>query len=219
MKKIVLFGEVKNDLLDALQSLEQNNFQLINLSQTTNLIDDITNIEPALFLVGIDNASNELFTITAKLNADFNCPLLFLSSSFSKEDRVRWLTFGASDYIKLPFLIDELVRKIIFLTKKEDHSKIKDEGILIDLVTREVEFNGHLIKVRPITLDLLRYLIEHKDQIVTRDSLMKQVFRENHYLNDRKIDTHIKEIRKIIAPEYIITIRGVGYSYIGNSNI
>ncbi len=193
-------------------------YEILNYNQSNNneqLFTDIKKKKIALILMNIDQRTNEKYRLTAEINYISNVPIIYISSNFNLDERVRWLTFGATDYIFSPFNPEELALKANLLIKRSNLGKIVDSGIIINLYNRKLTYNGDELKLTPKAFEILINLMQNKGKVVTREKLMESVFDTKHYLSDRKIDAHIKELRKKLNPNYIVTIRNVGYSYTG----
>ena len=146
-------------------------------------------------------------------------PIIFLSAKNTPQDVVIGLNAGADDYVPKPFDIKELIARIKVRLRKEVQSfapPVQIGELKIDPATREVSFNGKRAHLTLTEFDLLRFLAARAGSIVSRDEIMKEVWRdEKSQSNDRTIDVHVRALRRKIPAltKHIISIYGVGYKY------
>ncbi len=145
-------------------------------------------------------------------------PVLILTARDSIEDRVTGLDMGADDYLVKPFALDELLARIRALLRRE---KIPVEQIVtwqdltVNLLSRTVERAGRSIDLQNRQLELLAYLMSHADQVVSREMIARDVWKEPTATWTNVIEVQINQLRKKIeAPDQapiLHTIRGEGY--------
>ena len=147
-------------------------------------------------------------------------PVLLLTARDAIEDRVLGLDRGADDYLVKPFAFAELLARIRALLRRKtpDEALRKQVGDLaLDMQTRRVSRGGQEISLTPREFDLLAYLMRHEGQVVTRQMLAQEVWREPNRATplDNVIDVHLAHVRKKIdenqRSKLIQTVRGVGF--------
>lgn len=147
-------------------------------------------------------------------------PVLLLTARDAVEDRVLGLDSGADDYLVKPFAFAELVARLRALARRTgaDEALRKQVGSLrLDLHTRQTFRDLQEIALTPREFNLLAYLMRFEGQVVTRQMLAREVWRETNRFTplDNVIDVHIARLRKKIddgqAVRLIHTIRGVGF--------
>lgn len=129
------------------------------------------------------------------------------------------LGLGADDYVSKPFSPRELMARIATILKRiESRKKIKTNKILtlgnisIDAKNFTVEVAGESIRLTKTEFAILEYFAKNTDNVIKRESLMKDIIGYDNYVYDRTIDTHVKNLRKKIGDSVEIeTIRGIGY--------
>lgn len=151
--------------------------------------------------------------------------ILILSAKSDESDILRGLELGADDYVCKPFSPRELIARIDAQFRRYEMDTAPPpelqlaEGISVDLERLEVHRHGEVIPLTPREGDILRYLVQHRGKIVTRDDLLVDVW---HYINGkvetRTVDIHIVGLRRKIEPvpanpQLIQTIRGKGYRW------
>ncbi len=147
-------------------------------------------------------------------------PVLLLTARDSIEDRVIGLDSGADDYLIKPFAFPELLARMRALLKRgrvETQTKLGIFDLEMDLLTRKVKRAGKLLDLTLREFELLEYLLKNKNQLVSREMLARDVWKETARATplDNVIDVHIARLRKKIDPDFdhklIQTIRGVGF--------
>jgi DNA-binding response OmpR family regulator len=164
--------------------------------------------------------------VLRKLRADnHTVRVLVLTALADEEDLVRGFEAGADDYMKKPFSPRELLARIDAQFRRANiesapPSLLELPGdIKVDLARLEVHRDGETIPLTPREGDILSYLIEHNDRVVTREDLLLDVW---HYqsanVETRTVDIHIVGLRRKVEPEpskpqLIQTVRGKGYRW------
>jgi DNA-binding response OmpR family regulator len=147
-------------------------------------------------------------------------PVLLLTARDTLEDRVAGLNSGADDYVVKPFAFAEVVARIRALLRRGRTSEMLRLGVGdldMDLVTRKVTRGGRTVELTTREFELLEYLLRHQGQVVLRDTLAREVWKETTRgtpLNN-VIDVHIARLRRKVdfdqPVKLIHTIRGVGF--------
>jgi DNA-binding response OmpR family regulator len=147
-------------------------------------------------------------------------PVLILTARDAVEDRVEGLDSGADDYLVKPFAFPELLARIRALLRRgrpEQLLRLKLADLEMDLVTRKVTRFGKALELTAREFELLEYLLRHKGQIVSREMLARDVWKETARATplDNVIDVHIARLRRKVDEPFdrklIQTVRGVGF--------
>lgn len=141
--------------------------------------------------------------------------VVFCSDKCTPENRVKWLSLGADDYIMYPFYISEVTYKMSKNMERLKSNYIIVDDFRINLPKQKVIYKGTQLKLTKKEYALLSLLVKSKGQVLTREKLLTEINGSNQYLTSRSIDTLIKQLRKKIDSNMIITIRNTGYCYIG----
>lgn len=150
-------------------------------------------------------------------------PVILLTARNSTFDKIAGLDQGANDYVTKPFEIEELLARIRVCLRhysknglKENKSSLSVEDLEINTDTREVTRAGTSIVLTPKEYDLLVYLIENKNKVVTRENIILNVWGYDYEGETNVIDVFIRHLRKKIEEGFssslITTIRGIGFS-------
>lgn len=151
--------------------------------------------------------------------------VVVLTAKADERDVVAGLEAGADDYVKKPFSPRELLARVSAQFRRREMDSTPPpqlslpEGISVDLARLEVHRDGEVLPLTPREGDILKYLIQHRDRVVTRDDLLVDVW---HYSNGkvetRTVDIHIVGLRRKVEPNpaeprLIQTVRGKGYRW------
>lgn len=154
-----------------------------------------------------------------------NTPILMLTAAKTEEmDKVIGLELGADDYVTKPIGSRELVARVKAILRRTN--KVEKELDLFDFGDVSVNFSSHNVSrkgknihLTALEFKLLKFLIENKGKVVTRDDILRSAW-DDAIVSPRTIDPHIVHLRKKIednpeSPKYIISLRGVGYKFEG----
>jgi two-component system copper resistance phosphate regulon response regulator CusR len=147
-------------------------------------------------------------------------PILLLTSKDAIEDRVQGLDAGADDYLGKPFAFSELQARVRALGRRsspETAALLKVEDLELDSVRHVASRDGKHLDLTAREFELLEYLMQHVGQVVSREMLARDVWREitRHTPIDNLIDVHIARLRRKVDdpwPQKLLqTVRGVGF--------
>lgn len=146
-------------------------------------------------------------------------PVLILTARDAVEDRVIGLDAGADDYLVKPFAFAELLARLRVLLRRERggaETVLRADDLEVDLLNRRATRAGQELPLTLREFEVLAYLVRHKNQIVTRDMLGHEVWKEPNYALTNVIDVYITLLRRKLEKSgqrpLIHTFRGVGYS-------
>jgi two-component system, OmpR family, copper resistance phosphate regulon response regulator CusR len=146
--------------------------------------------------------------------------VLVLTARDTLQDRVVGLDSGADDYLVKPFAFAELLARIRALVRRGRESEVPRLGVgdlKMDLITRKVTRAGQPVELTVREFELLEYLLRHHGQVVSRDTLARDVWKETSRTTplDNVIDVHVARLRRKVDHEQmtklIHTVRGVGF--------
>ncbi|MCI0388221.1 MAG: response regulator transcription factor [Acidobacteria bacterium] len=155
-----------------------------------------------------------------------DAPILMLTARGQVVDRVLGLKLGADDYLVKPFEQIELVARMEALLRRVPASVVSTPNayrfgpVLINFRSGEIERNGSQIVLTALEYKLLRYFIEHRAVIVSRNQLLDEVWGYDAMPSTRTVDMSISGLRQKIEtnpkrPEYLLTVHGFGYKFVG----
>jgi len=158
--------------------------------------------------------------LTTLRSRSVETPVLILTAKDAVEDRVRGLNCGADDYLVKPFAFPELLARIRALLRRgrsDQVLRLNFADLEMDLVTRKVTRGDRTLDLTEREFELLEYLLRHQSQVVSREMLARDVWKEGHRATplDNLIDVYTTRLRKKVdqdSPVKLIhTVRGVGF--------
>ena len=154
---------------------------------------------------------------------NINTPVLFLTAKDSLEDRVKGLNLGADDYIVKPFQNMELKARISAILRRTSHVMLDQtlsyKGIVMDLNKKKVTIDGDVLSFTIKQYELLEYLIQNAEQILTREQIYDRVWGFDSETTIGIVEVYIHQLRKKLQPygydKDLQTMRGIGYMLAG----
>ncbi len=163
------------------------------------------------------------FSAYKEIKKEKDIPVLMLSARGEEYDKLYGFEIGIDDYVVKPFSPKELMARLSVIIKRHHHVRenhmLEFDGLSIDLDGREVYVDEKPVEMTPKEFDLLVFIAENENIALSREKLLNKVWGYDFYGDDRTVDTHIKMLRNSIEPyrDYIVTVRGVGYKFVGES--
>lgn len=201
-------------------SLQATGFSACGLADGAELFQALDNASPDLILLDIMLPDLDGLAIIAKLKADAktkNIPIILLTAKSAEYDKVKGLDLGADDYITKPFGIMELVARVKAVLRRAGQNTQAEVltygGITVDLDKHEVKSGGENVVLTLKEFELLKKLLANPEHVISRNTLLDEVWGVNFYGETRTVDAHIKTLRQKLGANgnMIETIRGIGY--------
>jgi len=182
--------------------------------------------KPDIAILDVMLPDGDGFSLLSSLRQNSDIPILFLSAKGEDEDRLLGLGLGADDYIVKPFLPRELILRLTAILRRVYSPTKEEKPPIFQLGSRMVDLQSGIVKDGskefPLTAKeyaLLSKLYENRNRIVTSDALCQAAWGDDYYGYENTLMVHIRRIREKIEknpsnPEYLLTIRGLGYKLI-----
>ncbi|WP_281950504.1 response regulator transcription factor [Nitrosophilus kaiyonis] len=158
------------------------------------------------------------FEILKKIRQKSKTPAIFITSLNSVDDLEKGYNSGCDDYIRKPFVLKELKLRIETLLKREfdtKNRKIKiDENFEYDLENDELLKDNKTIPLNNKEKKLLKLFLKNKNQILTHESIYENLWDYDETPSDSSLRTYIKNLRKILGKEKIVSIKKHGYKFV-----
>lgn len=154
----------------------------------------------------------------------FDGGVLMLTARSHVDDRVEGLTTGADDYLIKPFDSKELLARVSALLRRMGKAPLTPVlqfqfgDVTVDFERREVMRGGTVVSLTGKEMQLLRHLIDHRGQVLSRERLLARVWQEQPFIGPRTVDVHVAWLRQKLegnpqSPRHIVTVRGEGYCF------
>lgn len=228
MKKILIIEDELNIFELIKFNLEAQGFEVEGAYDGATAVEKIVEIRPDLIILDLMLPGKDGLTICREIRADKNLayiPVIMLTAKSEEFDKVLGLEMGADDYMTKPFSVKELYARVKAVLRRTEMIKSSDtEEITVGSLrilpgAFEVYKNGKKLSLTLKEYELLLYLANNKNKVLTRDQLLDEIWGYEYYGETRTVDVHIRYLRKKIEDDqekYIETVRGVGYRLVEN---
>jgi len=230
MKKILIVDDeaVVHEILS--RYLRREGFQVFSVRDGDDALDSIRTHKPDLILLDILLPGLDGLEICRELRKETDIPVIFITSKDASFDLALGLGVGGDDYIKKPFDPIEVAARVKAQLRRYRQlrmaraGKERKEGILefpglrINLSNHTVEANGSVVALTAKEFGLLVLLAENPNRFFSADELMERLWNTPDSVDNRSLMVHMSKLRKKIeaepaSPQYIVTLRGVGYKF------
>ena len=165
--------------------------------------------------------------VCKRLRATSSVPIIMLTARDDELDKVIGLELGADDYITKPFSIREFRSRVRALLRRARavqvpaaaaEERVEHGELVIDVPRRTVEVRGEPVQLTYVEFELLRTLASQPGRVFSRRMLLEALWKSADYRDPRTIDVHVRHLREKLeaeprTPEFILTVRGVGYRF------
>jgi two-component system alkaline phosphatase synthesis response regulator PhoP len=228
-KSVILLVEDEENLHETLKlNLEMEGYEVTSAYNGNDALKALQNEYFDLIIMDIMLPGIDGLHVTENIRVQQNdVPILILSAKNTGSDRVLGLKKGADDYLTKPFNLEELLLRVEKLIQKNRKIQVKESigdsyefgGNKINFRAQEaVTKNGEKIDLSKKEVQLLKLLIENRNEVVTREKILQMVWGYNVYPTTRTIDNFILSFRKYFEddsrnPKHFHSVRGMGYKY------
>jgi DNA-binding response OmpR family regulator len=164
--------------------------------------------------------------VCRRLRSRSQVPIIMLTAKDDEIDKVLGLEMGADDYITKPFSVREFRSRVRAALRRSEMLRVRPRSeepieageLAIDFERRTVTMRGEEVKLTYVEFEILAALAGAPGRVMTRETLLEQVWGDSAYRDPRTIDVHIRHLREKLErdprePEYLFTVRGVGYRF------
>ncbi len=170
-----------------------------------------------LILLDYDLEYNKTKKFIVKISKQLKVPLIVLSIIDDKDTEISFLKAGADDFIKEPFEHDLIAARIDAKLRRTIDNRIKIGNLTIDISEEKTSYRDKEIDIKGKPFDILVYLAEHKNQVISKDRLLNAIWEEPEFITPNVVETSINAIRqkldKNLGIKCIETIRRRGYKF------
>jgi len=224
-KKIVIVEDEPSLVFTLQDTLENEDYEVFVANEGDKAINIVKKENPDLMILDLMLPGMSGYDVCRKVRGmNYTFPIIMLTARDQEIDKVTGLNIGADDYITKPFGVKELLARIQARLRRSDKyanmtpiEEVDLDPIHVDLknATAEHPDKGEL-ELTTREVELVRYLVAHSNEPVSRDALLENVWRYEFSTNTRTVDVHISKLRSKIEqhpddPKYLVTLHGVGY--------
>ena len=150
-------------------------------------------------------------------------PIIMLTAKTSESDRVNGLDVGADDYVTKPFSLRELAARVRAVLRRgrpgerePDAAVYRGKLLTADFEAVAVSVEGHAVRLTRREFELLKYLVENRNRVLSRDRLLERVWGYDRLVETRSVDVHVGRLRGKLGPvgRQIETVVGLGYRFV-----
>jgi len=204
-------------------NLEKEGYEVITAIDGAGALKSIDEKRPDLVVLDIMLPGMNGLEICTQLRKDSkysDLPVIMLTAKGEEIDKVLGLEIGADDYITKPFSPRELLARIRARLRRmkptEGENEIQRGELRMDLERFRVSIRGEYVELTPKEFELLRVLAAHPGKVYSRDELLERIWGYDYAGDTRTVDVHVRHLRQKVEkdpsnPEYIETLRGIGY--------
>jgi DNA-binding response OmpR family regulator len=207
-------------------NLEFEGFQVTAVDTAERALVELDRHDVSLLLVDVMLPGMSGFELcrTLRQRGSF-VPIIVLTALSHEHDRVRGLDLGADDYISKPFSLEELMARARAHVRREDwqHASAGPElafgDVTVNVRQRLVRRRGRRVALSAREFELLRYLLAHRNEVVSREQLLRDVWGYHQLSVTRTVDNYVAKLRHHLEPRphqprHIVTVHGSGYQLI-----
>ncbi len=204
--------------------LRREGFEVRTAADGRAALAEISESEPDLVLLDVMLPGMSGLDVCREIRKQSRVPLIMVTARGEEIDAVVGLEVGADDYVVKPYRMRELVARMRAVLRRAEgqptelHACLTEGDVVLDIDRHELRVRGELVTLALKEFELLAYLLARAGRVVTRDSLMQNVWGYDYVGDTKTIDVHVKRLRAKIEddpsnPQRITTIRGLGYRY------
>ena len=220
-RKILIIDDDEDLSMIITDMLESKGFEVSYAASSEEAFDILSERSFDIILLDINLPDASGFEICRQLREVSNVPVIFASARTSETDRITGFDIGGDDYLPKPYSMKELLSRINALIRRTYGSSTSEKtvtfgSVCVSITARTVTRSGKPVNLSLREFDLLAYLCEHKNEAVTKDKLINEVWGAFSMVEPSTLTVHIRWLREKLEndpakPAYIKTVWGVGY--------
>lgn len=217
----ILIVEDENAIAQAeKEHLEKWDFSVHCIKDFKNVLSEAADYQPDLILLDIKLPWYNGFYWCSEIRKSSKVPIIFVSSADDDMNIVTAMDMGGDDFIAKPFSLPVLTAKIHAVLRRVNSSPeqiniLEHKGVRLNLSDATVVYQEQSAELTRNEFKILWLLMEHAGKMVSRDTIMMQLWESESFIDDNTLTVNVARIRKklkeIGAPDYIITKKGIGY--------
>ena len=208
-------------------ALERDGYRIVQARDGEEALALFAREQPDLVVLDLMLPKLDGIEVCKRLRATSTVPIIMLTARDDELDKVLGLELGADDYITKPFSLREFRSRVKALLRRATLARadeprgsetIQIDGRKVDLARRSVEVDARPVQLTYVEFELLRTLAAAPGRVFSRQALLEELWGSSAWREPRTIDVHVRHLREKLErtpsePEYIFTVRGVGYRF------
>lgn len=205
-------------------NLEREGYTVLHAGDGMLALEIARREQPDILVLDVMLPRLDGFSVCRMLRKESAVPIIMLTARQDEYDRIAGLEMGADDYLSKPFSMGELHARIRAILRRSDRTQGGDRDIMqlgtikLDAGSRRIWRDTHEVQLSQKEFDLLACLMRNRGLALSRDVLLERVWGIDYVGDGRTVDVHIRWLREKIEsnpsePEYIQTVRGIGYRF------
>jgi two-component system response regulator RegX3 len=205
--------------------LQREGFEVFEAADGPTAIAQWKERGPDLILLDLMLPGMSGVDVCREIRNHSTVPIIMVTAKDSEVDKVVGLEIGADDYVVKPYSTRELLARIKAVLRRgvgsearNAQSVIEAGPIRIDTERHAISVNGEALSLPLKEFELLEYLVDNANRVLTRGQIIDRVWGSNYYGDTKTLDVHVKRIRGKIEPDpanprFLVTVRGLGYKF------
>lgn len=222
----ILVVDDEDNILELLRfNLENSGYKVLTAQNGIDALKIAKAETPDLILLDLMLPGMDGYDVCKEIRRDnniSNTPIIMITAKGEELDKILGLELGADDYITKPFSVRELKARLKAVLRRTTIQQIDKAyrfgNVAVDFDKHEIMKNDEKVELTLKEFELLEILIKNKGRVMTRDFLLDKIWGYEYIGESRTVDVHIRHLRQKVEeddknPQYIETIRGIGYRF------
>jgi two-component system KDP operon response regulator KdpE len=224
----LLIADDDPQILRALKvTLGARGYDIVTAGNGVEALDQAIAHHPDLIMLDLGMPELDGIEVIVGLRGWTQVPILVVSGRTGAADKVEALDAGADDYVTKPFSMEELLARIRALTRRlpseESEPVVAFADVSVDFAARQVHRGGRAVRLTPTEWRILDILLRSGGRLVTRESLLTEVWGPHHSADTGYLRLYFAQLRKKLEPEpsrprHLVTVLGMGYRFIADGH-
>ena len=223
----ILIADDDPQIIRALKvTLGARGYEIVTANNGVEALNQAIDHHPDLVMLDLGMPALNGIEVIEGLRGWTQVPILVVSGRTDAADKVAALDAGADDYVTKPFSVDELLARVRALTRRlpagDDGPKTTFGDVTVDFSARQVirgQENSESIRLTPTEWRILELLVQNPDKLITRETLLTQVWGPHHTRDTGYLRLYFAQLRKKLEPvpsrpRYLVTVLGMGYRFV-----
>ena len=224
----IMIVDDEPDILELLEkSLAIESFHhIIKVDNGLSAVSSCRELQPDMIILDVMLPGLDGYEVCKRIREFSHCPILFLSSKNDELDKILGLAVGGDDYVTKPFSPKEVAFRVKAQLRRAEYKQRppKAQSLTVGALTIDPEGcrvmkDGKEIELTAREFEILQYMAQNMGRVISRERLYETVWGEDSFGCDNTIMVHIRHLREKIesnptSPEYLITLKGLGYKLV-----